>query len=223
MNLHAASAADVPRTVQAEAQARFLEYCQRRQLPKNHVIMRPGDAADTLYYVVEGQATVLIQDEDGHELILTYLKAGDFIGEIGLFVDSGKRGVLIRARTPVELAQIGYRRLHHLLANELSNYQAPLLFALARQLSERLLHTRRQASQLAFMDITQRISHALVDLCRQPEAMSHPHGTQVHISRQELSRIVGCSREMAGRALKSLEDDDLIEVAGMNVVVRHTR
>jgi CRP/FNR family cyclic AMP-dependent transcriptional regulator len=53
--------------------------------------------------------------------------------------------------------------------------------------------------------------------------MSHPAGTQIHISRQELARIVGCSREMAGRVLKSLAEQQTIEVHGMDIVVYHDR
>ena len=49
--------------------------------------------------------------------------------------------------------------------------------------------------------------------------MSHPDGTQIRISRQELSRIVGCSREMVGRVLKQLEVDGKITVSGKTIVV----
>jgi CRP/FNR family cyclic AMP-dependent transcriptional regulator len=63
----------------------------------------------------------------------------------------------------------------------------------------------------------------LLDLCQEPDAMTHPDGTQIRISRQELSRIVGCSREMAGRVLKQLEDDGGIDVSGKTIVVRGTR
>ena len=50
-----------------------------------------------------------------------------------------------------------------------------------------------------------------MDLCREPDAMTHPDGMQIKVSRQELSRLVGCSREMAGRVLKVLEDQGLGE------------
>jgi CRP/FNR family cyclic AMP-dependent transcriptional regulator len=53
--------------------------------------------------------------------------------------------------------------------------------------------------------------------------MTHPEGTQIRISRQELSRIVGCSREMAGRVLKQLETDGGIDVSGKTIVVKGTR
>ena len=49
-----------------------------------------------------------------------------------------------------------------------------------------------------------------MDLCNEPDAMTHPEGMQIKVSRQELSRLVGCSREMAGRVLKVLEEQGLL-------------
>jgi CRP/FNR family cyclic AMP-dependent transcriptional regulator len=46
---------------------------------------------------------------------------------------------------------------------------------------------------------------------------------QIKITRQELGRIVSCSREMVGRVLKSLEEDHLISVSGKTIVVYGTR
>jgi CRP/FNR family cyclic AMP-dependent transcriptional regulator len=53
--------------------------------------------------------------------------------------------------------------------------------------------------------------------------MTHPDGMQIRITRQELGRIVGCSREMVGRVLKSLESQNLISVKGKTIVVFGTR
>ena len=42
---------------------------------------------------------------------------------------------------------------------------------------------------------------------------------QIKVSRQELSRLVGCSREMAGRVLKVLEEQGLVSASGKTIVV----
>jgi len=52
--------------------------------------------------------------------------------------------------------------------------------------------------------------------------MTHPQGTQIRVSRQELARIVGCSREMAGRVLKQLEAEGALHARGKTVVVYRT-
>jgi CRP/FNR family cyclic AMP-dependent transcriptional regulator len=90
-------------------------------------------------------------------------------------------------------------------------------------LSKRLLDTSRKASRLAFLDVTGRIVRTLNDLCQEPDALSHPQGMQIRVSRQELARIVGCSREMAGRVLKQLQIDGKLHARGKTVVVFGTR
>jgi len=98
-----------------------------------------------------------------------------------------------------------------------------LVFELATQLATRLDRTNRKLGDLAFVDVTGRVAHAIMDLCNEPDAMTHPDGMQIKVSRQELSRLVGCSREMAGRALKSLEQEGLVAVFGKTMVVHGTR
>ncbi|HET6588464.1 MAG TPA: helix-turn-helix domain-containing protein, partial [Oleiagrimonas sp.] len=118
---------------------------------------------------------------------------------------------------------ISYDRLFSLFNSGLHEECPKLLFAIGFQLTNRLLRTSRQVSRMAFMDVTNRVSRTLLDLCDEPDAMTHPDGTQIRISRQEVSRIVGCSREMVGRVLKQLEEQGMIDVSGKTIVVRGTR
>jgi CRP/FNR family cyclic AMP-dependent transcriptional regulator len=97
------------------------------------------------------------------------------------------------------------------------------VFELATQLATRLDRTNRKLGDLAFVDVTGRVAHAIMDLCNEPDAMTHPDGMQIKVSRQELSRLVGCSREMAGRVLKVLEDQGLITASGKTIVVYNAR
>jgi CRP/FNR family cyclic AMP-dependent transcriptional regulator len=121
------------------------------------------------------------------------------------------------------MAEISYERMFQLLETTLADDCPKLLFAIGAQLTDRLLRTSRQVSRMAFMDVTSRVSRTLLDLCTEPDAMTHPEGTQIRISRQEVSRIVGCSREMVGRVLKQLEEERMIDVTGKTIVVRGTR
>lgn len=202
---------------------RFLGLCHRRRYPGKTAIIRPGDPANTLYYVIEGSLAVCTEDEQGRELILAYISRGQFIGEMGLFVEQAQRESMVRTRSPCEMAEISYERLFQLMEGPLREECPKILFSIGAQLTHRLLRTSRQVSRMAFMDVTNRISRTLLDLCQEPDAMSHPEGTQIRISRQEVSRIVGCSREMVGRVLKQLEEQGMIDVSGKTIVVRGTR
>ena len=215
--------ASSPLALDQSAVERFLAHCQRRRYPNRTDVFRPGDPAGTLYYVVNGSVSIIAEEEDGRELVLGYYGAGEFVGEMGLFIESDSREVILRTRAACELAEISCDRLQQLMLGPLSTDAPRLLYSIGVQLSRRLLTTSRKASRLAFLDVTDRIVRTLHDLAREPEAMSHPQGTQMRVSRQELARLVGCSREMAGRVLKKLQADGQLHARGKTVVVYGTR
>ena len=197
---------------------RFLEHCHRKSYPSKQLIIREGDPSTDLYYIISGSVTVQVEDKKGREIVLAYLNPGDFFGELGLFDDTLKRSAFVRAKEKCEIAQISYERM-----KSLHEIFPDLLFAIASQLAIRLRKTSRKVSDLALTDVKGRVARTLLDLCKEPAAMTHPDGMLVRITRQELGRIVGCSREMVGRVLKDLEDDHLISVAGKSIVVFGTR
>ncbi len=208
----------IKKPLKSPAIERFITHCNRRRYPPKSVLIYAGDAPDVLYYIVDGSVTVLIEDEDGREIVLSYLNAGDFFGEMGLFDEQKKRSAWVRARGQCEVAEIGYTRFR-----QLAKEDPDILFELATQMALRLRRTSGMVGRLAFMDVAGRVARTLLDLCKEPDAMTHPDGMQIRITRQELGRIVGCSREMVGRVLKSLEDQNLITATGKTIVVNGAR
>lgn len=206
-----------------EALKHFFKLCHIRTYPPKTIIIHPGDMGDKLLYIVEGSVSVSAEDEEGRELILTYLNKNDFIGEIGIFRGSETRHVMVKTRCECRMAEISYDRFKLSLKKELAEYAPDILFLLGEHLSTRLLITSRKYQNLAFMDVEGRIARTLLDLCKEPDAITHPDGMQLSITRQEIGRIVGCSREMAGRVLKELEHKDLISAHGKTIVVFGTR
>ena len=195
----------------------FLSHCHRRRYPTKTTIIHAGDSSDTSYYIIKGAVTVIIEDDDGREMVVAYLNPGDFFGEMGLFGHQD-RSAWVRTKTECEVGEISYGKFL-----ELTNTLPQVLFALTRQLADRLRDTTRKVGDLAFLDVTGRVARTLLDLCNEPDAMTHPDGMQIKVTRQEIGRIVGCSREMVGRVLKTLEDQGLVSVHGKTMVVFGTR
>jgi len=94
-----------------------------------------------------------------------------------------------------------------------------LLLELTQQIANRLLRTSRKVSNLAFMDVTGRIAHTLLELASDTESITHPDGKMIKITREELGRLVNCSREVAGKVLKGLEEQGLIQIDGRRIVI----
>lgn len=202
-----------------EGLADFFHCCHSKQYDAKSILIAPGDAADTLYYIREGSVSITMEDEDGEELILAYLNQGDFLGEIGLFSDVESRGVTVRARTKCRTEEISYKQIKALAGNQLKACYPVLLQYIAEHMAKRLLTTTRKAGDLAFLDVAGRIKSALLELSTQPDAMKHPEGIQIKVTRQEISRMVGCSREMAGRVLKDLQQEGFIWAHGKTLII----
>ena len=198
----------------ADALEQFFAQCHRRKYPANARVISAGETSNTLYYLVSGSVSVLMEDDEGHEIVLTYLGTGDFFGEIGLFDEFHRRSAFVRTRRPSEIASIGYDRLNGLVGSS-----PDVLFAMLAKMTRRVQATSRKLGDLAFLDVSGRIAGQLLQLCEMPEAVSHPLGTQVRVTRQELARLVGCSREVASRVIKGLEEQGAVAVDGRNIVV----
>lgn len=196
----------------------FLSNAHRRKYPNKTTIIHEGDKCETLYYIISGSVSVVLEDEDGKEAVITYLNPGDFFGEMGLFESREARSACVRTKSECEIAEMSYPNF-----NAYTRSHPEILFTMGAQMAHRLRNTTKRVADLSFLDVTGRIASILLELSKQPDAMTHPQGMQIKITRQELGRIVNCSREMAGRVLKDLEDQGLIEVHGKTIVVYGTR
>lgn len=196
----------------------FLSHCHIHKYPAKSTLIHAGEDSDTLYYIVKGSVAVLIKDEEGKEMILSYLNQGDFIGELGLFEEQAERTAWVRAKQACEIAEISYKKFKQLI-----QVNPEILMKLSAQMAYRLQSTSQKVGNLAFLDVASRIAQTLLHLAKQPDAMTHPDGMQIKITRQEIGQIVGCSRETVGRILKMLEEQNLIQAHGKTIVVYGTR
>lgn len=182
--------------------------------PKRMSIVEMGSESKSLYLILKGSVSILLKEDNDREIVVAYLNAGDFFGEMGLFEAEPLRTAEVRTREVCEIAEISYENFL-----ELSKQYPDLSYAVFAQLARRLKNTTRKMTDLAFIDVTGRIARCLIELANQPEAMLLPNGRQIRITRQEIGRIVGCSREMVGRVLKSLEDQGMIETEGKAILI----
>ncbi|MBL6750427.1 MAG: cAMP-activated global transcriptional regulator CRP [Nevskia sp.] len=192
----------------------FVSMAHKRSYPPRHTIVHAGDQPSTLYLILEGSVSVVVEDADGREMVLAYLNPGEFFGEMCLFPDQKVRTAIVRTRNPTLVAEVGYQ------AFRVFNREHPdIMFEVAGQLAARLRDTSRRLRDLTFLDVAGRLARTLLELTQQPDSQQTPRGVVVRISRQELARIVGCSREMAGRVLKKLEEDGLVSTQGRSIMV----
>ncbi len=183
-----------------------------RKVPRNHTILRAGDRTDFVYFVLSGTLKVLVSDEEGREVILSNLGAGEFFGEMGV-LDDNPRSATVAATTPCELVVISKTDFRRCLAE---NFDVSLY--IMRNLVKRLRTADRKIESLALMDVYGRVARLLLEMAERGE-----DGQMVvkrKISKQDIAKMVGASREMVSRVMKDLQQQGLIEEGGGRILLR---
>lgn len=75
-----------------------------QQLPDGAVLMRQGEPADALYFVIAGQAEVSFVKGAGQPVVVDRLQAGSVIGEMAMLAGN-RRTATVTARGPVTVAR----------------------------------------------------------------------------------------------------------------------
>jgi ATP-binding cassette subfamily B protein len=91
----------MPPDVRAIVEAGFVPV----QFGFGETIVREGDEADALYVITAGAARVSKRDDDGREVPLTTIGAGDALGEVALLT-GGRRVATVRASGAVEALRL---------------------------------------------------------------------------------------------------------------------
>src|SRR5699024_11630881 len=83
----------------------FLAHCHKRVYHAKSTIIYAGDTSDALYYIIKGSVSVIIEDEDGREMIMDYINAVDFFCAMVLFDEYLIRYSWITVRTYNEVVE----------------------------------------------------------------------------------------------------------------------
>ncbi|MEP7292092.1 MAG: cyclic nucleotide-binding domain-containing protein [Chloroflexota bacterium] len=89
------------RTVDAASLQALAGAMRRRSFPANTVLFRKGDPGDTMYLIVSGQVRVFLHDDQGNEITLRTLGAGQILGEYST-LDRKPRSASASALTPLD-------------------------------------------------------------------------------------------------------------------------
>ncbi len=191
---------------------RLSQVAVRRRAGRNEQVVRAGEDAESLIVLLTGRAKVTNFDEEGREIILAWLGPGEFFGEMGL-IDGSPRSASVVAVEPCELLTIGKAEFQRCMQE---NFQVAQ--KLMQILVRRLREADRNIESLALLDVYGRVARLLLDMS---EDENGKRVVRQKISKQDMARMIGASREMVSKVMRDLElggyiivDHDLITIAG---------
>jgi CRP-like cAMP-binding protein len=122
-------------TVDEKVLESILRYLEPVEVRPFAVLVRPGDLADAMYFLIEGELRAYVLTE-GRESTLATLMPGDSLGEIAL-LDQGTRTAFVAANQPSLLLKLSAASFAQIL-REAPALAAPFTLGLARVLAGRL-------------------------------------------------------------------------------------
>ena len=175
----------------------------KRRFKRGESIVEQGKKSNALFILLTGRAHVLTTDPRGREVILATMEPGDYVGEMSL-IDNEPHSATVRAEVQTDVLVLGRLEFARYLSENSS-----MSYALMRSLMQRLRHADRKSESLALMDVYGRVARSLLEFASQDA-----EGNSIirdKVSRQDLAKMVGSSREMVSRVMKDLEERGFIE------------
>ena len=185
----------------------------RRSAPRGSAIMHAGDPTDCLYIVISGRLKVMMGEADGKEVILSIIGPGEFFGEMGL-IDDSPRSASVIAIEPCVMLSVTKRAFKKCLVENVA-----LAMAVMRVLVRRLREADRKIGSLAMLDVYGRVARLLLDMS---ENVNGQKVVTKRLTKQDIAKMIGASREMVSRVMKDLEMSGYFEVRGSTIVLRDT-
>lgn len=175
----------------------------KRRFKRGECIVEQGKKSNALWIILTGRARVVTTDSRGREVILATMHPGDYVGEMSL-IDDAPHSATVSAEVQTDVLTLGRREFAHCLPENSS-----MAYAVMRGLVQRLRHADRKIESLALMDVYGRVARALLE-----SSTEDSDGNAVirdKVSRQDLAKMVGASREMVSRVMKDLEDRGFVQ------------
>ena len=175
----------------------------KRRFKRGEALVEQGQKSNALFILLTGRARVVTSDSRGREVILATLAQGDYLGEMSI-IDNEPHSATVRAEVATDVLMLGREEFARCLTEN-----ASMSLVVMRGLVKRLRHADRKIESLALLDVYGRVAHALLDF-----AVADTQGQLLikeKISRQDLAKMVGASREMVSRVMKDLEERGFIE------------
>ena len=176
----------------------------KRRYKRGEVLVAQGQKSDALFLLLMGRARVTASDSRGREVILATLGQGDYLGEMSL-IDNEPHSATVRAEVQTDVLVLGRAEFTRCLLEN-----ASMGLVLMRGLVKRLRQADRKIESLALMDVYGRVARLLLDLAEDVDG--HKVVTK-KLTKQDIAKMIGASREMVSRVMKDLQQQGLIDEA----------
>ncbi len=180
-----------------------------RTFQKNVVVVQEGDATDSLYVILGGRVKAFVSDDEGKEVVVNTIGAGEYFGE--LVLDGGPRAASIMTLEQSRFYIIPRGDVEGLIERNpvFARHLIYALIAKVRSLTD-------SVRDLALKDVYGRLVKFLDTHTVEQE------GRRIvpeRLTQHDIAARIGASREMVSRIVKDLSAGGYISVESKHISV----
>jgi CRP/FNR family transcriptional regulator, cyclic AMP receptor protein len=194
-----------------EALDQLCRYARHVTLKRGATIFSKGDPGNSLIAVIRGTVKISVSSADGRSAILNLIGAGETFGEIAL-LDGLARTADATANTNCEIFVIDRREFIPFVRS-----QPALAMKFIELLCTRLRWTSDQVEQIILQNLPGRLASALIRLSEKYKLA--PGGRSIAVTQQELSEMVGMTRESINKQLRAWAARNWVRLEHGSIVV----
>jgi len=183
-----------------------------RSYRRGDSVFLEGEACQGLYTVKSGRVRVYKISPEGREQVLLIAGPGDTFNEVPVF-DGGPNPASVEALEPTVLLLLPKSALLAMV-----EAQPKLARAFMRTFATRLRQLVGLVEELSFKTVTGRVARILLEQLL-PSAGEPSGQPPRRLTQREIAAMAGTAREVAGRALKALEQQGAIRIERGRIVI----
>jgi CRP-like cAMP-binding protein len=180
--------------LEPDALDQLCRYAKHSTLKRGTTIVSKGDPGNSLIAVVSGTVKISVSSPDGRSAILNLIGPGEIFGEVAV-LDGAARTADATANTNCEIFIIDRREFIPFVRS-----QPALAMKFIELLCTRLRWTSDQVEEVILRDLPGRLASALLRLTEKHKLA--PGGRTIAITQQEISEMVGMTRESINKQLR---------------------
>jgi CRP-like cAMP-binding protein len=188
----------------------FQEYGVARACSKNEFIFRENDLPNAAYYVESGLIKISQSSQEGQGITLFLRHSGEIFGNAELLSNMSRQRYA-KCLTDSSIIAIDARKYLG-LAKE----NAEFAYSLAVMSAHRLLQTQKAVETLISRPVSWRLAWFLAQMGKPKDDRLE---IQLQLSHEEISYVIGCSRQTITETLNKWSEKNLIDYTKKKIVI----
>jgi CRP/FNR family transcriptional regulator, cyclic AMP receptor protein len=164
-----------------------------------------GSKGDQMMAVLSGAVRISVPSDDGKELLLAVIQAGEVFGELSV-LDGKVRSADATAESACMLAVLERRDILSFFERHPSAW-----LRIVEVLCDRLRRTDQVLAEIALLQLPARLARTILRVSGSSQVLGQPE--KIRFSQRELASMVGGTRESVNKCLRKWQSDGIVRVA----------